>query len=1091
MNPREAIALKINDQPVPAEQFYAVACDPRRSVAVEACAGAGKTWILVSRMLRALLSDDALHACQPHEILAITFTRKAAGEMRERLTEWLREFALADTPRLLQALSERGVPGLHEPERAQALCQRLKQLYPSLLAGGRSVQIRTFHGWFSSLLRTAPLALLQQLRLPVQYELLEDDSQVKVLAWRRFLTALAEQPAFRADFEALVHEHGRSQTHKALMAALDKRVEFELADAAGRVQTSVRTIAEQFERCRGLNQCVDLLDAPMETALLLEAARALQALPAPSFAEKGRQLEQALTQRDLDGVIAALLTAKGEERKFGSAGSHPALRQAQALALQLQEIVRQEQAWLHQQRMTRLTRLLIEQARALKFERGWIDMNDIEQAAVHLLSEGSLAGWVQERLDVQVRHLLIDEFQDTNPMQWRALRAWLEGYAGAARAPSVFIVGDPKQSIYRFRRAEPQVFQAAQQFISAALGGDLLSCEHTRRNARAVIDRVNEVMLEAAQHDRYPGFRPHTTASTEPGQALSLPMIGRPEQPVQTATGESVWRDSLMQPRWLPEERQRDLEAAQAARWLAELIVQRHLRCSEVMVLSRKRESLQPMQLALQRLGVPAFIGEKIALMDCCEVQDLVALMDVLSSPRHDLSLARVLRSPLFGLDSAALVPLARAARRTGRSWLALLWQTEGAPELAEPAAAPLAGAAQVLMRWRDWLGRLPPHDALQAIYDDGDVLARYAAAAPALERESVLGHLRALLEVALGHDGGRYLSPYMLVRALKAGSIAAPATVPAEAVRLLTIHGAKGLEADTVLLLDTDAQPRSAENMVVLLDWPAEQAVPQRLVFLQSESRPPACCIDLLAAEKQAREREELNALYVAMTRARQVLAVSACEPFRGGDSSWWKRLSPRMTALETNTVVQAAPEPAQAVAPGASAVLHLPVLPRLEPRVEAGADAPPLTVPARIGLAMHRLLQWGSASPSHARLAAREFRLDAQQCEQAVQAAAAIFRGACGWLWQADHLRWQGSEVELVHEGRLMRLDRLVQSRDGTWWVIDFKSHARPGERADLVAQLQDYARAVRALHAGEPVRAAFVTASGHLQEVGLDSA
>jgi ATP-dependent helicase/nuclease subunit A len=297
------------------------------------------------------------------------------------------------------------------------------------------VQIRTFHGWFSSLLRTAPLALLQQLRLPVQYELLEDDSQVKVLAWRRFLTALAEQPAFRADFEALVHEHGRSQTHKALMAALDKRVEFELADAAGRVQTSVRTIAEQFERCRGLNQCVDLLDAPMETALLLEAARALQALPAPSFAEKGRQLEQALTQRDLDGVIAALLTAKGEERKFGSAGSHPALRQAQALALQLQEIVRQEQAWLHQQRMTRLTRLLIEQARALKFERGWIDMNDIEQAAVHLLSEGSLAGWVQERLDVQVRHLLIDEFQDTNPMQWRALRAWLEASTASA-APS-------------------------------------------------------------------------------------------------------------------------------------------------------------------------------------------------------------------------------------------------------------------------------------------------------------------------------------------------------------------------------------------------------------------------------------------------------------------------------------------------------------------------------------------------------------------------------------------------------------------------------------------------------------------------------
>jgi ATP-dependent helicase/nuclease subunit A len=246
-----------------------------------------------------------------------------------------------------------------------------------------------------------------------------------------------------------------------------------------------------------------------------------------------------------------------------------------------------------------------------------------------------------------------------------------------------------------------------------------------------------------------------------------------------------------------------------------------------------------------------------------------------------------------------------------------------------------------------------------------------------------------------------------------------------------------------------------------------------------------------LLAGEQQAREREELNALYVAMTRARQVLAVSACEPFRGGQRSWWKRLSPRMTALEPADLVQAATGPAAPAAPGASAVLHLPVLPHLDRLVEAGAQEPPLTASARIGLAIHRLLEWGSASPSHARLAGREFGLDAQQCEQAVQAAQAILGGPSGWLWQAEHLSWQGGEVELIHEGRLMRLDRLVQRRDGVWWVIDFKSHARPGERADLVAQLQGYARAVRALHAGEPVRAAFVTANGHLQETELDSA
>ncbi len=135
--------------------------------------------------------------------------------------------------------------------------------------------------------------------------------------------------------------------------------------------------------------------------------------------------------------------------------------------------------------MARLTRVLIAQFTALKRERGWVDMNDVERAALLMLADPVPAGWVQERLDARIRHLMIDEFQDTNPLQWQALYAWLIGYSGAGTAPSVFLVGDPKQSIYRFRRAEPQVFRAAQAFVVHGLGGDLLSCDHTRRNAEA------------------------------------------------------------------------------------------------------------------------------------------------------------------------------------------------------------------------------------------------------------------------------------------------------------------------------------------------------------------------------------------------------------------------------------------------------------------------------------------------------------------------------------------------------------------------------------------------------------------------------
>lgn len=118
------LAYERNGSRISREQFYAIACDPRRSVAVEACAGAGKTWMLVSRILRALLEG-----AQPQEILAITFTKKAAGEMRQRLHEWLQEFSSASPERLAQALIERGVPPHAVPQQAdalQALYQRLQ-----------------------------------------------------------------------------------------------------------------------------------------------------------------------------------------------------------------------------------------------------------------------------------------------------------------------------------------------------------------------------------------------------------------------------------------------------------------------------------------------------------------------------------------------------------------------------------------------------------------------------------------------------------------------------------------------------------------------------------------------------------------------------------------------------------------------------------------------------------------------------------------------------------------------------------------------------------------------------------------------------
>ena len=1100
-------AYEHNGRPVSAADFYAVACDPRRSVAVEACAGAGKTWMLVSRIVRALLEGmDPGSGCppvQPHEILAITFTKRAAGEMRERLQTWLAEFSTASPAQLAEALQARGIEGLNGPEALSSLAKQLSNLYQRVLASGRQVQVRTFHSWFASLLRSAPLAVLQGMGLPTHYELLEDDAPAKALVWRRFYAVLAaegtSEAQLKADFDAVVFAHGRFQTEKALQAALDKRTEFGLADAHGVVLTSVRHFTVQYPDYVGLAEPDDLLRQRLPERLTMQqAASALGRATARTFSEKGVALEAALTASDVDGIMAALLTDKGEARKFSDKliGIEQ-VRDAQALVLRWAKARQQHAAWLYQQRLTRLTRRLIEDFSSLKRERGWVDMNDVERAALVMLGDPVLSGWVQERLDARIKHLLIDEFQDTNPLQWQALRSWLSAYAGAGgQRPSVFLVGDPKQSIYRFRRAEPQVFQAAQAFVRVGLGGDLLSCDHTRRNAHAVIDTVNQVMGQAARSDDYPGFRQHTTDSTQVGLVCKLPQTQRPA-PALNPNGDGIplentgWRDSLRTPRELPEDSLRAQEARQAAAWIAQQLDDwqaqgKDLGAANIMVLSRKRVGLLPLQDELRQLQIAAHIGDKCDLIECCEVQDVVALLDVLVSPAHDLSLARALKSPLFGLDDSALVSLALARRNEPLSWFELLQKLQ----LKTPYGR---GVAVDLMRWKGWLDTLPPHDALQAIYTDGDVLARFAVAAPPSQRDTVLANLRAMLGVSLQIGGGRYATPYAFVRALKAGGVLAPPVAASQAVRLLTVHGAKGLEAHSVLLLDTDSPERKAETMGVLVDWPGESPAPVRFVFLASEGQPPACAVDALAAERREREREELNTLYVAMTRARHTLAISSIVPYQATGRSWWSRLEP--LAHDTAPVDQA---PHRSLAPLADGfdlrVLPLSPAPALSANVSPGvvelvmspeASPPTDSVLARLGLAMHRLLEWGDHSAPAARAAAQEFGLDVAQGAQAAAMAEVIMHGEAAWAWDPQVLSWAGNEVTLVYGGQTLRLDRLVQRRDlghaGHWWVLDYKSAAAPLQQPGLVAQLRQYQKAVQSAYPGEVVHAAFLTARG----------
>lgn len=1060
---------------IPRERFYALACDPSRSIVVEACAGAGKTWMLVSRILRALLAG-----AEPQQIVAITFTRKAAGEMRQRLAEWLAEFAQAPEAEQLAALQQRGISA----EEAVTLRPRLATLQAELLRGGRAVEVRTFHGWFSQLLRAAPLAFLQAQGIAPELQLIEDEEELMPTLWRRFHVAVLADEALRADFQSLTQSRGRFNLREWLLGAFAKRVELRLSEAAGVLEGSLPgaedllgTTPEQF---------FGHLREPLK-----DLARQLGAAKGKKVQDAAVALEQA---EDFDACFAALFTQKAEPRKLGV--DNPDLDELCEELQRLRAAIAQQRAADEHVAMRRLALVLVDTFESLKRERGLVDMNDLERGALALLADAQTAGWVQQRLDAQVRHLLIDEFQDTSPLQWQALHGWLSAYAGAgAGSPlSVFIVGDPKQSIYRFRRADPRVFAAAQDFVCDGLAGVRLACDHTRRNAPEVLAVVNATFDSAQRAGAYEGFRIHTTEIAEVDPLAGLWAL---DADVKTApASEEVdplrWRPSLTEARHEAEISRRAPECERVCAAIVGLLRERpELKPGDLFVLARKRDPLRQLSEALTAAGVPHAAPEEQPLAELPDVADLLALLDVLASPGHDLSLAHALRSPLFGVTEADLLTLAEAAGTA--EWLGgppaerRRWW-DALQGLASPSPA-LARAQALLRDWAEQARLRTPHELLDRIVHEGELLARIAAAVPAADASVRLQSVQALLHAALDLDGGRYAQLYGFVRALKSRPIKfVPAAAP-DAVQLLTIHGAKGLEAEVVFLLDADAAPPKAETLGLLLDWPVGQLAPRRAAFLASEARPPPSLQALVDEERIAREREELNGLYVALTRARRALVLSHT-PGRSQATSWWDRLKP---------LARAWPFALDMEARTATAAPQLAPLPRWQPPPAAPVrdGAARNEREAKVGEALHRALEWASApgqtQPLDVLLAAsaQAFGLDAKAREQHARAARAILDSAeCRPFFDPAELLWAGNEVAVgqgaERDNKDQRIDRLVQKRDGTWWVLDYKLGVTPEREAAYLEQMRGYVAAVRALQPGEVVKAALISGTGRFVPV-----
>ncbi len=1077
-----APAYTLDGQRVDREAFYAAACDPRRPVVVEACAGAGKTWMLISRIVRALL-DGA----EPQQILAITFTRRAAGEMRTRLAEWLREFSKFSPEAAIEALRQRGVDAGTARRQADALIG----LHEQVLASGRSVEVHTFHAWFAQLLRAAPLDLLAEFGLRPDLELVQDLDDLHPELMRRFHAAVLRDEATLADYRRLATSRGRATLQKWLDSAWQRRIEIELADAAGTLDDSVEPAAALFPECTGMADPAALA----REAAFADAAHALaRGLAARGKAKSDQAAAAIITalQRADDrevfvGLWNALFTANDTAKK--QLGDLPAQAAVSAALERIHQAVTQHDARAEHLCMVRLSRALFAVYAELKRQRGLIDMADLERVALALLSDHALAGWIQQRLDARIRHLLIDEFQDTSPLQWHALHAWLSSYAGAGggATPSLFIVGDPKQSIYRFRRAEPRVFEAAQRFVVDGLGGTVAACDHTRRNAPGILAAVNRVFRGLSAEGALVGWREHSTelgAVGEP-EVFALPSAERlAGRSSKSTAAERVWRDTLRTPRREPEAVLRAAEAATVARAVHELVHAHGFAPGEIFVLARKRASLRLAADALRALHVVYTAPEEVILAELPEVQDLLAVLDVLASPAQALSLARALKSPLFGVDDDELLRLSVAARAIGGVcgwWLALM--------RGDVPCVALDRARRLLSAWREAAAQLPPHDLLDRVVHEGELIERLLVLVPAELAATAVDAVQSLLACALELDGARYATPYNFVRALRQRSVKTLPAARADAVQLLTIHGAKGLEARAVIVMDAEPEAQPGETATLLIDWPVAAARPGRVAFIAAESRCPASLRALLADEQSARQREEINGLYVAMTRAKERLAFSRTPPWHAGPvRSWWQRIEGM--ARDWRPPLQVTP----LGSPHGATLVDLPLGPRAQPAPAATASAMNAEA-ARLGQAVHRVLEWATTTvaPDVERLAAAaavEFGV-ADAAEVQIVSARILTSVDCAPLFDARDLAWAGNEVPMAgvgeQTGQVLRIDRLVRTLGDmpTWWVLDYKLDLAPQRVAAHCEQLAAYRRAVQALQPGDRVRAAFVSGAGALIE------
>nr|HET7859518.1 double-strand break repair helicase AddA [Caldimonas sp.] len=846
------------------------AADPAASVWVAAHAGSGKTRVLIDRVTRLLLGGT-----RPGAILCLTFTKAAAAEMANRLYQRLGRWSILSDAALDAALTELlGAP----PEPALRLVARC--LFANVLDAKGRLRIQTIHAFCESLLKRFPL----EAGVAPHFAVADEATAQELLdeARGRLLLDAGGDPDLAAALEHVVAsvDEGTFETVMAELVFGRRRLFRFLGDHHNDAE---RAIGAVFARL-GADPAATRDDVIADFAGLTperDLLRAAAALEQGSESDGARAVAiRAWLATDdrvarIDDWLDVFLTAKGTPKAEKNLVTKAAQKSDSAaldilLAEQARVVdLRERLNCLGVARSTaaliRLGKALLDRYAAEKTRQALLDYDDLILLTRALLKERSASPWVMFKLDGGLDHILVDEAQDTSPEQWEVIGKLAEeffvGQGAREGRRTVFAVGDAKQSIFSFQGADPAAFAAmrdhfAHHVAEAAQEFRPVDLAVSFRSAQAVLDAVDAIFRQPEARDgvaddaaelRHMAHREGAAGLVELWPVVTAPDVAdadpwdAPLDYVGSASPPAVLARQIVDTiqGWL---RNREVLESRG----------RPIGAGDILILVRRRDAFfEEIVRALKRADIPVAGADRMVLAEQIAVMDLVALGAFALLPSDDLTLATVLKGPLFGFDDDDLFRLCYQRQSA-------LWQTLRARALESDKWRRAADALVALLARAD---RTPPFEFYSAVLD-GDGRRRFLARLGTEASDPIDEFLALALSYERQHAPS--LQGFLDWFERGAAEVKRDMEQGRDEVRVMTVHGAKGLEADIVFLPDTCSAPTGRNDQRILWSdgdtpmpfWPVRAA--------------EDCVLsaDLRGAARSAREREYRRLLYVATTR-------------------------------------------------------------------------------------------------------------------------------------------------------------------------------------------------------------------------------